>query len=62
MSKELILADHSHSLIYIIEEKFSNLDGIDKVVLLKSVAAYYDSVVAAEATRTLLIKSWGSIK
>lgn len=62
MSKELILIDSVQDIVKYVEENFDKLDGIDKIVLLKSAAAYYDSVVAAEATRTMLIKTWGNIK
>ena len=62
MSKEIELADKVPEIVAFIEATHNDLDGIDKIVLLKSAVAFYDSVVAAEATRTMLIKTWENIK
>ena len=48
MSKEIELADHIHSLIYIMEDKFNNLSGVDKGTVLKSVASYYEHLITSE--------------
>ena len=62
MSKEKQLAKKIIPIIDFMEDNFKDEDGINKLVLLKSVAAYYDNIVAAETMRTMIIKSWGSIK
>lgn len=62
MSKEKQLAKKILPIIDFMENNFKEEDGINKIVLLKSVAAYYDNLVAAETMRTMIIKSWGSIK
>jgi len=62
MSKELELAKKLPSLVEFMETSFKEEDGINKIAILKTVAAYYESLVTAESMRAMIIKSMGVIK
>jgi len=62
MSKELDLAEKLALLVEFMETSFKEEDGINKVAILKTVASYYESLVAAESMRAMIIKSMGAIK
>ena len=62
MSKEVTLAENVRDVVKYMEDTYPKLDGIDKIVLIKTVAAYYDALVAAEVTRTMIIQTWGKTK
>lgn len=62
MSKDTELAKGIPPIIEFMEEAFAEEDGINKMALLKTAATYYESLVAAESMRALIIKSMGVIK
>jgi len=62
MSKEIDLSTKIPVIIKFMEDNFKDEDGINKTALLKTVTSYYESIVAAEATRAMIIKSIGILK
>lgn len=62
MSKEIDLSKKIPLIVEFVENTFKEEDGINKHLLLKSVASYYESLVAAETTRTMIIQAWGKIQ
>ena len=62
MSKEIKLANGIPTIIEFMEEAFIEEDGINKMTMLKTVAAYYENVVANEVLRNTVVKVLGNIK
>ena len=61
MSKELDLIEEITFIVDFLENRFPNMDGIDKTTILRTTATYYENLVTAEATRQLLIKTWEKV-
>ena len=62
MSKEIDLSRKIPQLVKYMEDNFKDEDGINKITILKTTAAYYDSLVAAESMKAIIIKTMGNIR
>lgn len=62
MSKENNLAKEIPAIIEFMEEAFAEEDGINKIALLKTVTAYYESLVTTESMRAMIIQTFKAIK
>jgi len=62
MSKDKELAQKIPLLVEYMEDNFSDVDGINKMTILKATASYYESLVTAEIMRAMIIKSIGVIQ
>lgn len=55
------IPEHLAPLIEFMEENV-NLDGTYKIALLKTVAAYYESMVHAESMNAILMKTFSNLQ
>ncbi len=62
IADEKAVAEGIAPLIDMINYKYKHLDGHYKSVLLKTVTAHYDALVAAEATELLIRKTFESFQ
>ena len=57
MKQEDIVAD----IIKYVNENHSDIHGLDKVAILKTVASYYEFITAAEATKESFLRMFKNI-